>query len=358
MAAVSMCLVVLCVLLAGWLRAQSALAPTPARIVDLFERDDGRHQGFRRNHAKGVCVVGHFEGNGRGLALSRASVFAPGTVPVIGRFSVPGGHPEQEDGSSAIRSFALLFALRGGEQWRTAMNSAPVFMVATPQAIVEELVALNPDPRTGKVNPARFAAFLQRHPETQALRDWEEGHPPSSSFDNAAYYGIDAFRFTDQTGRVHYVRWRVEPERRYESMRETQTGDPDFLAHDLNEHLRHGPARWHLILTEAACGDPLNDATRAWPDDGSRLNIDAGTLVIDHAQAQIDGPCRDINFDPLVLPAGIAASDDPLLAARSTVYAESFRRRVSEEVAAGPRVVQPAGWRGWVERMRAWIQPD
>ena len=37
----------------------------------------------------------------------------------------------------------------------------------------------------------------------------------------------------------------------------------------------------------------------------------------------------DINFDPLVLPAGIKPSDDPL-SARSAVYAQSFRRRAGE----------------------------
>jgi catalase len=32
----------------------------------------------------------------------------------------------------------------------------------------------------------------------------------------------------------------------------------------------------------------------------------------------------------LVLPAGIKPSDDPLLSARSAVYAQSFRRRAGE----------------------------
>lgn len=354
-AIVGVSLITLGALCARWLHAQSAPLPTPARIVDLFESDAGRHPGFRRNHAKGVCVTGHFESNGRGAALSRASVFAPGTMAVIGRFSTPGGQPGSVDGSATVRSLALLFALRGGEQWRTAMNSAPVFMVATPQAFVEELKASLPDSRTGETDPAQMAAFAQRHPETRAFRDWEQTHPPSSDFDNAAYYSVNAFRFTDAQGQVHDVRWRVEPERRYEPMRQTQTDDPDFLAHDLNEHLRHGPARWHLLLTEAVRGDPVNDATRAWPDDGRHPNIDAGTLVIEHEQAQIDGPCRDIDFNPLVLPAGIAASDDPLLAARPAAYAESLHRRTTEEAQAQVGVVQRTGLPDWVARLRSWF---
>jgi catalase len=356
-AAVGAGLVTIGALFAGWLHARSAQPLAPARIVDLFESDAGQHPGFRRNHAKGVCVTGHFDSNGRGAALSRASVFVPGTVAFIGRFSTPGGHPGQQDGSAAIRSLALFFTLRGGEQWRTAMNSAPVFTVATPQALVEELKASRPDSRTGQVDPAQVAAFVQRHPETQALRDWEQTHPPSSDFDNAAYYSVNVFRFTDAQGHVHDVRWRVEPERHYEPMRQAQTSDPDFLAHDLNEHLMHGPARWHLMLTEAARGDPIHDATRAWPHDSRHLDIDAGTLFIEHAQAQIDGPCRDIDFDPLVLPAGIAASDDPLLAARSVVYAESLHRRTMEEAEARSGLAQGTGLRGWVTRMESWFEP-
>jgi catalase len=45
-----------------------------------------------------------------------------------------------------------------------------------------------------------------------------------------------------------------------------------------------------------------------------------------------EAPCnaRDVNFDPLVLPTGIDPSDDPLLAARSSVYAKSHQRRTRE----------------------------
>jgi catalase len=85
------------------------------------------------------------------------------------------------------------------------------------------------------------------------------------------------------------------------------------------------------MISVAKASDPVDDATRRWPAERDRDSIDAGTLVIDRAQSQIDGPCRDINFDPLILPQGIEASDDPLLAARSSVYAVSFVRRASEE---------------------------
>ena len=48
-------------------------------------------------------------------------------------------------------------------------------------------------------------------------------------------------------------------------------------------------------------------------------------------EAERDGPCRDINFDPTVLPNGMRTSDDPFPAARSSAYRVSYDRRTAEE---------------------------
>src|SRR5580698_8339344 len=90
----------------GWFTPH---ALSPATMINTFEQVNGAHSGFRRNHAKGVCVSGYFEGNGRGIVLSKALVFLPGRVPVIGRFALAGGEPYQADAPHTVRSLALLF---------------------------------------------------------------------------------------------------------------------------------------------------------------------------------------------------------------------------------------------------------
>ncbi|MEM5298327.1 catalase family peroxidase [Burkholderia sp. JPY481] len=324
---------------AGWLTPARLTAP---RIIDTFEAVAGQHPGYRRNHAKGLCVDGYFDSNGNGAALSHAGVFAPGRTPVTGRFAVPGGNPSAPDTSSPVRSLALEFQLHDGEQWRTGMNSTPVFAVHTPAQFYQQLLASKPDPATGKPDPARLKAFYAANPETQPFQRWVKSHAPSSSLANAAYYGIDAFLFTDAHGTTRAVRWAVVPDTPYAPVTAAQQAEKNFLAADLDERLQHGPLRWHLILTVAQPGDPTNDATLQWPDD--RQRIDAGTLVIERTTSQEDGTCRDINFDPTIVPAGIAPSDDPLLAARSAAYAQSFQRRTREE-ALHPEVhrTQPNG---------------
>jgi len=95
--------------------------------------------------------------------------------------------------------------------------------------------------------------------------------------------------------------------------------------------LHSHPLQWHLILTIGQPGDPTNDATLPWPPD--RQHVDVGTLTINQVESEDTSPVRDINFDPLVLPNGIAGSDDPLLTARSAAYAQSFTRREGEHKA-------------------------
>ena len=65
-----------------------------------------------------------------------------------------------------------------------------------------------------------------------------------------------------------------------------------------------------------------------------------GTLTLDRVDAEDTSAATDLNFDPLVLPAGIAPSDDPLLSARSAVYSQSFTRREGE--ARQPSAITPA----------------
>ncbi|RXZ36863.1 catalase family peroxidase [Oxalobacteraceae bacterium CAVE-383] len=311
---------------AGWL---TPMRLTANRIIDAFEANAGPHPGFRRNHAKGVCVAGYFDSNGNAAALSRAAIFAPGRTPVTGRFAIPGGNPSAPDASIPIRSMALMFLLRDGQQWRTGMNSTPMFAVRTPEQFYQQLAAAQPDPGTGKPDPEKLKAFFATHPETRPFQEWLKAHQPSSSFANAAYYSINAFRFIDAGGRSRAVRWAMVPETPYAPIGAEQKGEPGFLAADLAQRLQAGSLRWHLVVTVAAAGDKTDDATLAWPDD--RQHIDAGTLVIAQTAPQADGACRDVNFDPTVLPDGIRPSDDPLLAARSAAYALSYNRRTREE---------------------------
>jgi catalase len=312
----------------GWLAPHRL---TPQRFVNQLQADYGIHPGYRRNHAKGVCVSGYFQSSGEAAPYSVAQVFEPGRrTPVVGRFAIPGGNPYAPDSSVPIRSMALRFAQPDGQQWRTGMNSMPVFPVSTPRAFYEMLQAQQPNPATGKPDPRKLAAFFAAHPETAAFRAWAKTAEPSASFAADSYYSLDAFVLVGPSGRRQAVRWRMVPETT-PGASDTQMppSSANYLDADLRKRLSLGALRWRLLVTLAEPGDPTDDAAREWP--AGRPTVDAGTLVIERAEPQASGPCRDVNYDPLVLPDGIQASNDPLLPARSAVYADSYLRRTSEE---------------------------
>lgn len=312
---------------AGWLPPHRL---APATIVDALEAHDGRHPGFRRAHAKGLCIEGSFASNGNGALLSKAGIFAKTDSPAVGRFSTGGGQPHAPDGRLAFRSLALSLTQANGEQWRMALDDTPMFVVATPQAFVDLQHATAPDPTTGKPDSARVDAYMEQHPETRAFLRWQQESPLSTSFANETYYSINAFRFIDDAGKNWMVRWSFEPETPFEAIDKATLGaqPANFLFDDVIARLAHGPLRWHLIVTVAEPGDPTDDATKVWP--ANRNRIDVGTLTIDRALIEENGACRNITFDPLILPSGIGPSDDPLLPARSGVYASSLARRDGE----------------------------
>jgi len=316
---------------AGWIGGDRL---TAQRIVGAMEANGPAHPGFRRNHAKGVCVSGTFRGTPQGQALSSARAFSGTPVPVLGRFSIGGPNPHGADNTARVRSMALQFGGPGEPQWRMAMNSFPFFAVATPQAFHQQILAKRPDPATGKPDPVAMEAFLAAHPQAREFGKWAKTAPWSDSWANTQYNSVNAFRFIDADGTERFVRWSMQPRLPFHALdaEERERADADFLAADLHARLAHGPVHWDMVVTLAAPGDAVDDPSQPWPD--TREQVVAGTLTLVHAEPQATGECRDVNFDPLILPPGVAASGDPILAARSAAYSQSFNRR-QREIALG-----------------------
>jgi catalase len=322
----------------GWLTPRRL---TQARIMDAFARQDGAHPGFRRNHAKGLCVSGWFDSTGAATLLSNSEILDAGRVPVIGRFALAGGMPMQADTPSAVRSLALRFLAPDGQEWRTGMNDIPVFPVNTAEGFYDLLLASKPDPATGKPDPNAMRAFLARHPETVRSMAIITARAVAPGFAESTFNSLDAFRLVDAGGRSTPVRWAVVPlgSPPADAAAPPSNAGKNYLFDELIARINQRPLTWRLMITVGQAQDPTADATLPWPAD--RAQIDAGTVTIDKVSSEDGGSCTDINFDPLVLPPGIEPSDDPLLSARSAAYARSFTLRASERRKKAPSAVTP-----------------
>lgn len=308
---------------AGWL---SPGRLTPAKIVNGLVPPGGPALGFRRNHAKGICFTGHFESNGAAAALSSAPMLAAGAYPVVGRFNLATADPKAPDATVRVRGLGLRIVAPGGSEWRAAMIDAPFFPVSTPQAFYALLQA-----SADKTDPDAMKQFAAAHPEFGAFVAWAGSAPWTASYAQEQYNSLNSFVFTNAAGQDQTVRWSFVPAAQPEAISPDQLkarGD-DFLASDIAQRVRGAPQRWTLVVTLANPGDPTADPSKAWPAD--RHKVEAGTLVVDAIEPEANGPCRDLNFDPTVLPSGIHVSDDPFPAARSAAYSVSFNRRTAED---------------------------
>jgi catalase len=306
---------------AGWLSPHRL---TPDRMVDAFTPTTGEPLGHRRNHAKGLCFTGTFEANGLGSALSRAHVFTHGKYFALGRFNLATADPNASDATVRIRGMGLLIVTPDGREWRTAMINAPFFLVSTPQAFYELLLA------SRSKDPNAMKRLVAVHPEISAFQAWAASAPWTGSYAEERYNSLNSFVFADADGREETVRWSLLPAAQAlpVSPSDLAKRGPDILEREITERIRRGPVRWLMVVTIANPGDPTGDPSKPWPE--NRRSVEVGTLVVQRVQAEPDGPCRDVNFDPTVLPPGIRTSDDPFPAARSSVYAKSFDRRTAE----------------------------
>ena len=306
---------------AGWLSPQRL---TPGKLVAALAPPTGVALGHRRNHAKGICFTGVFEANGAGSALSHAQVFTRGQYPVLGRFNLATADPNAPDATVRVRGLGIRISTPDGQEWRSAMIDAPIFPVSTPEAFYELHRA------SGSKDPNAMKTFAAAHPELAAFGDWAKNAPWTGSYAEDRFNSLDSFVFVDGSGAERTVRWSLLPAAQPVAVSpdELAKRGPDFLEQEIAQRVASAPQRWTMVVTVANSGDPTADPSKPWPAD--RRTIEVGTLTAQQIQAERDGPCRDINFDPTVLPSGMRTSDDPFPAARSAAYAKSYDLRTAE----------------------------
>jgi catalase len=295
------------------------------QVVDAIQDVTGRHEGLRAVHAKGTLCAARFEPAPGAARVCRAAHFQGGEVRAHVRFSNGSGDPSTPDFAQDGRGMAIKAYLLDGTTTDLVTLSRRQFFVRTPEDFLAFTRARRPDPETGKPDMERIGAFLSAHPEAQpAVVEQLQSQPPLS-YATTAYNSLHAFGLVAPDGERRWVRWRLEPEAGVEIHEDAEGLEPDYLQREIAARLEAGPVGFALRAAVAAPGDPLDDPTRAWPDERETLELGRLELTGLAFDRERDGDV--LVFDPTRVTDGIELSDDPILRFRSDAYAESVLRR-------------------------------
>lgn len=291
-------------------------------LDDLF----GVHAGFRPVHAKGVLLSGTFTPSPSAASLTRAPHAVRASTPVTARFSNSTGLPDipDSDPNAGPRGFAVRFHLAEHVHTDIIGHSTDGFPTRTPEEFLEFLRAAKASgPDAPKPTP--IEQFLGAHPK--ALEFVMAPKPIPASFARESFFGVNAFKFTNQDGVSQFGRFRIRPDGggEYLDAAAAATKTPNFLFDELAARVAKSPIKLHVVVQLAAKGDVVDDATIHWPEE--RVQLEFGTIVLTQIASDSASQQRQIIFDPIPRVDGIDSSGDPLLNVRADVYLTSGRRR-------------------------------
>ncbi|MBF9221288.1 catalase family peroxidase [Hymenobacter ruricola] len=301
---------------------ESKTAATPIQMVDMFHSAFGAHPA-RAVHAKGIILEGSFTPAPEARRLTRAPHLQGGTLPIVVRFSDFTGIPDIPDtvGASRPRGMAIKFQLPGTGSTDIIAHSFNGFPTATTDEFRSLLLAIG---AAGSGNAAPLQQFLATHPVAKTFLTTQK--PLTTSWATLSYFGVNAFKFTNQAGQVRFVRYQLIPDAGEQFLTKAQaaTADPNYLQAELKQRVAAQPITFKLYAQLAEKGDVIENPSVAWPD--SRKRVLLGTLSISRLAPNTVAEDKALFFNPNNVPAGINVAD-PMLVDRARTYPISVGER-------------------------------
>ncbi|CAN5860095.1 hypothetical protein BH11PLA1_BH11PLA1_18260 [soil metagenome] len=290
-------------------------------MVNALHTAFGEHHA-RAVHTKGMMLEGTFTPAPEAQTLTKAPVFAAGTLPVIARFSVFAGVPTlpDTDDGAAPSGFAFKLKNPGGQDLDVESNQHKDFITATTD---EFRVFLNAVGAAGQGNKAPLDEFLAAHPHA---REFLSTLTYPTSYARATFFGVNALKFTNAAGQSEFIRYRFVPRagEQYLSAAERKTQGANYLQDEIVKRIATGPVifDWYAQLAER--GDKVEDPSIAWPE--TRKLVRLGTLTLTRPPANPETAQRALLLLPGESHPGIEPAD-PMLVVRNGAYPISFRER-------------------------------
>jgi catalase len=317
----------------------------PSLLEDFHFREKMTHFDHERIpervvHARGAAAHGYFQVYESLAPYTKAKFLQDPTVqtPVFVRFSTVVGSRGSSDLARDVRGFAVKFYTEEGN-YDLVGNNIPVFFIQDAVKFPDLVHAIKPEPHHEIPQAASahdtFWDFVSLMPESMHMIMWlMSDRAIPRSFRMMEGFGVHTFRFINEQGKVHFVKFHWKPLLGVHSVvwdeaQKISGQDPDFLRRDLWEAIENGDyPEWELGVQivkeedEHSFDFDLLDATKIIPEEVVPVRR-IGKLTLNRNPDNFFAETEQVAFHPGHIVPGIDFTSDPLLQGRLFSYTDT-----------------------------------
>ncbi|WP_422656977.1 catalase [Paenibacillus sp. EC2-1] len=322
----------------------------PTLMEDFHFREKMTHFDHERIperivHARGFGAHGYFQVYESMKEYTRAKFLQDPSVqtPVFVRFSTVAGSRGSADTVRDVRGFATKFYTEEGN-YDLVGNNMPVFFIQDAMKFPDFIHAVKPEPHN-EIPQAQsahdtFWDFVANNTESAHMVMWamsDRSLPRSLRMMEG--FGVHTFRFINEVGEAHFVKFHWKPTLGTHSLvwDETQKlagKDPDFNRRDLWDAIDTGNyPEFELGIQIIKEDEEFNfdfdilDPTKLWPEELIPVRI-IGKMTLNRNTDNFFAETEQIAFHPGHVVPGIDFTNDPLLQGRLFSYTDTQLSRL------------------------------
>jgi catalase len=322
----------------------------PSLLEDFILREKITHFDHERIperivHARGSAAHGVFKLT-TSLSKYTKAAFLNDTsreTPVFVRFSTVAGSRGSSDLARDVRGFAVKFYTTEGN-YDLVGNNIPIFFIQDAMKFPDLIHSVKPEPDNEIPQAASahdtFWDFVSLMPESSHMIMWamsDRAIPRSLRMMEG--FGIHTFRFINEKGDSHFVKFHWKPllgvhSVAWDEAQKISGKDPDFHRRDLWDSIENGAfPEWDLGVQIVPEKDEhkydfdLLDPTKIIPEELVPVQI-VGRMTLNRNPDNFFAETEQVAFHPGHVVPGIDFTNDPLLQGRLFSYTDTQLSRL------------------------------
>jgi catalase len=296
-------------------------------------------------HARGAGAHGYFQVYESMAKYTKAKFLQDPSVktPVFVRFSTVAGSRGSTDLARDIRGFAVKFYTEEGN-YDLVGNNAPVFFIQDAMKFPDLVHSVKPEPHNEIPQAAAahdtFWDFISLMPESMHAIFWAmSDRAIPRSFRMMEGFGVHTFRFINEEGKSHFVKFHWKPllglhSVLWDEATRISGKDPDFHRRDLWDAIEAGAYPEYEFGVQIIAEEDehkfefdLLDPTKIIPEELVPVQR-IGKMTLNRNPDNFFAETEQIAFHPGHIVPGIDFTNDPLLQGRLFSYLDTQLSRL------------------------------